>query len=155
MAQLFTSLYQMSVGVTDLNEAQMNTRWQSIDNRLNLLELNNVLTFYIPGGLSVGDIVRFPWPFRARNFSIGLAVNTAPVGSDILFQLEVGGTDVFTAPERPKISDGDQFGTFSVNGTSLAALSENNQAILQIDQVGSGTPGSDLAVVIRGEKTLQ
>lgn len=154
MAQLFTSLYQMAIGVTNLDTSQMNTRWQSIDDRLNFLELNNVLTFFVPGGLVVGNTFRFPWPFRGQNVSIGLAVNTAPVGSALLFQLEVGGTDVFLAAERPTIADGSQFGTYSVNGSSLASFSENNQAIFQIDQVGSGTPGSDLSVIIRPEKIL-
>lgn len=154
MAQLFTSDYQMTLGQTELGVPDMNTRWQSIDDRLNFLELNNVLTFYVPGGLVAGNTIRFPWPFRGQDVSIGLAVNTAPVGDDLLFQLEVGGVDVFVALERPKIADGDQFGTFSVNGSNLAIFSEDDEAIFQIDQVGSGTPGSDLAIIIRPEKTL-
>ncbi len=154
MSQLFTSLYSMTLGVTNLDAPSMNARWQSIDDRLNFLELNNVLTFYVPGGLVVGNTIRFPWPFRGQNISIGLAVNVAPVGDDLLFQLEVGGVDVFAASERPQIDDGNQFGTFSVNGSNLASFSEDDEAILQIDQVGSGTAGSDLAIIIRPEKTL-
>ncbi len=154
MAQLFTSNYQMTVRQTNLDAPQMNTRWQSIDDRLNFLELNNPITFYVPGVLGVGNTVRFPWPFLSQNVSIGLAVNTAPVGSDLIFQLEVGGVDVFATSERPVIADGNQFGTYSVNGSALASFSEDDEAIFQIDQVGSGTPGSDLAIIIRTEKTI-
>jgi len=155
MALLFPTLYKMTLKQTDFSAAEMNTRWQSIDGRLNFLELNNTITYYVPGGLTAPtSILRFPWPFKARNLSIGLAVNTAPVGSDILLQLSVGGTEVFAAGDRPKISDGDNFGTFSVNGSLLASFEEDNEATLEIDQVGSGTPGSDLAIVIRVEKVL-
>lgn len=156
MAQLFTSLYQMTVGppATQFNAAEMNTRWQSLDNRLNVLELNNVLTFYIPGALVVSNLFRFPWPFRGRNISGGLAVNTAPTGAAILCQLTVGGVDVFAAAQRPTIADGAQFGTFSVDGTNLALANIDQPAIFQVDQIGSGVAGSDLAVILRSEKSL-
>lgn len=155
MALLFTSNYQMTLGQSDLDAATLNAIWQSMDARLNLLELNNVQSFYVPGVLAISNVLRFPWPFRARNVSIGLAVNTAPVGLPLLFQLNVGGTDVFAAASRPTIADGDNFGLFSANGTDLTAFSEDDEAIMQIDQVGSGTPGSDLGIIIRSEKTLE
>ncbi len=154
MALLFTSNYQMTLGQTDLDAVTLNAIWQSMDNRLDFLELNNALSFYVPGVLAVGNILRFPWPFRAQNVSMGLAVNTAPTDADLICQLEVGGTDVFKAANRPKIADGDLFGTYSVNGVNLASFSEDDQAIIQVDQIGSTIAGSDLAVIIRGEKTL-
>jgi len=155
MSQLFDAIYKFTENQTDLDAAVFNARFQSIDDRLNFLELNNILSFYIPGVLAVANVLRFPWPFRAQNVSMGLAVNTAPVGLPLLFQLNVGGTDVFAASDRPSIADGDNFGLFSVNGSNLTTFSEDDEAILQVDQIGSGTPGSDLGIIIRGEKTLQ
>ena len=83
---------------------------------------------------------------------MGLAVNTAPTVLPLLFQLTAGGTDVFTAGERPTIAAGSRFGTHSVNGSNLAAFALNDQMILQVDQIGT-VPGSDLGVIIRSEKT--
>ncbi len=155
MALKFATDYIFVENQTKFDAAEMNSRFSDVDQRLNLLELNNVLTFYIPGVLAVGDIVNFVWPFISQNVSMGLAANTAPTDADLLFQLNVGGTDAFLAGERPTILDGIKFGVFSGNGTNLTQFTAGQQAILQVDQVGSTIAGSDLSVVIRGEKTLQ
>lgn len=143
--------YKWKDFVTEIDRV-MNPTFQNIDLRLDDLELRNTLRFFIPGVLAVGDIFRFLWPYPARNVSMGLSVNTAPTVLPLFFQLTAGGTDVFTAGERPTIAAGSQFGTYSANGTNLATLALNDQMILQVDQIGT-VPGSDLSVIIRSEKT--
>ncbi len=154
MALEFEDKYKFTEEQTKFNAREMNDRFEDVDRRLHLLESNNVLTFFKPGVLATGDIVNFIWPFLSQNFSIGLAAVAKPVGSDILLQLTVGGIDVFLPAERPKITDNLFFGVFSGNGTGLGKFEPDDEATLKLDQVGSGTPGSDLGIVIRGEKAL-
>lgn len=151
MSSLITS-YRWKDGFTGIDNV-LNPTFQNLDFRINEQELRNPIRFYIPGGLAVGDLMRFPWPYPAKDISIGLSSNIGPVGSDIICQLTAGGVDVFAAAERPVIADGDQFGVFSAKGTGLAVFAEDDEMVLQVDQVGSGTAGSDLAVIIRAEKT--
>lgn len=151
MSFLITS-YRWKDGVTAIDKV-INPTLQNIDRRLDDQELRNPIRFYIPGVLAAGNILRFPWPYAAKDISIGLSVNVAPVGAALLFQLTAGGTDVFTAGERPTIADGAQFGTFSVKGTNLAVFAVDDEMVLQVDQIGTGPAGSDLGVIIRSEKT--
>ncbi len=130
----------------------MNPTFRNIDLRLDNLELRNPLRFFVPGVLAVGNILRFPWPYPAKDISIGLAVNTAPTVLPLLFQLTAGGVDVFTAGERPTIAAGSRFGTYSVKGTNKLTFASNDQMILQVDQIGT-VPGTDLTLLIRSEKT--
>jgi len=148
---LIIESYRWTDGETSADEI-LNPTWENIDQRIDAQELRNPLRFYVPGVLAVGDVLRFPWPYPAKDISIGLAVNTAPTVLPLLFQLTAGGVDVFTAGERPTIAVGDQFGIFSAKGTNLAVFAANDEMILQVDQIGT-VPGSDLAVVIRSEKT--
>ncbi len=154
----FSTILEMFPGpappATEFNAVEMNKRWQNLDDRINALELNNVQSFFVPGGLVVGDLYRFVWPFQAQNISIGLAVTVKPTDADILAQLEVGGVDVFKAAERPKITGGSFFGAFSVVGTDLGSVNAGDNCIFQIDQVGSTIAGSNISAIIRAEKSL-
>ena len=158
MALDFASILEMFPGptppATKFNAEEMNARWKNLDDRINVLELNNLLTFFIPGVLTVSNTVRFRWPFGSQNVSMGLAVLTAPTVTNLIFQLEVNSVDVFKAGERPIIAAGDMYGNYSVDGTNLGALAENETAIFQVDQIGSGVAGANLAVIMRTEKTL-
>lgn len=144
--------YRWTDGKTRVDDI-LNPTFRDLDLRIDDQELRNTFRFFIPGVLAVANILRFPWPFASRRLSMGLAVNTAPTGAAILAQLAVGGVDVFLAGERPAIAAAAQFGTYSVIGSNLQAFSEDAQAILQIDQIGSGVAGSDLTAIFRSEKT--
>lgn len=77
------------------------------------------------------------------------AVGTAPVGSAILIDVDKNGTTIFTTQaHRASIAA-------AANATSAEAVPDVSGFIagdyltVDIDQIGSGTAGSDLMVVIR------
>lgn len=90
-------------------------------------------TFYAPFNYSLGEI-------RA-------SVGTAPSGADIILDVKVNGTSIYSDPsQRPTIPNG---GTTGVGGTAtITALVPGDVLSIDIDQVGSTTPGSDLTVQI-------
>jgi len=76
-----------------------------------------------------------------------IAANTAPVGAAVIVDVHKDGTTIFTnQAHRPQIADGANVG----NTTDIDVASWATDAYLQIDvdQIGSGTAGSDLTVHI-------
>lgn len=75
------------------------------------------------------------------------SVGTAPAGADILVDVNVNGTTVFsTQTNRPTISAGTNTGeTTTFNTTTIA---DGSYLTVDIDQVGSTTEGADLTVQI-------
>lgn len=89
-------------------------------------------------------------PFNGKIVSVSAAAGTAPVGADMLIDVNVGGTSVFDVDaDRVTIADGAQ--TDVADATGAAADTDFAQGALitvDVDQVGSGTAGSDVTVCI-------
>jgi len=153
MATLFTSTYQMTDKVTPADATEFNNRWQSIDDRFDVLELKQTIaSILIPGTLTAGIKARFVLPFSAQNIEVVLGVVTAPTGADILVDINKAGVTIFaTQANRPKIVDGSTTGAFSpiADVTPLTLL---DVIEIEIDQIGSGVVGADLMVIVRGER---
>ena len=72
----------------------------------------------------------------------------APVGTDIIFDINVNGTTIWTTQSsRFIIPDGENVGT-EVGTIDVTALVEGDIITIDIDQVGSGTPGQDVTLVL-------
>ena len=103
------------------------------------------------GELSVGTDVS-PLPIFAGGAltitEVYVYVKTAPVGASLIVDVNKNGTTIFTAQSnRPQISSGENSDT---SGTpDVTGLAKNDKLTIDIDQVGSTTPGSDLVVLIR------
>ncbi len=79
---------------------------------------------------------------------VRLMVGTAPVGADLIVDVNKNGTTIFTTqPNRPTITAGSNSGGpgTAPDVTSLAA---GDYLTIDIDQVGSSTAGSDLVVSV-------
>lgn len=76
-----------------------------------------------------------------------VVVKTAPTGSSIIVDINKAGTTIFTnQANRPEIAIGE---TQDDSGTpDVTSLSEGDKVTIDIDQVGSGTPGADLTVEV-------
>jgi hypothetical protein len=75
-------------------------------------------------------------------------VKTAPVGESLIVDVNKNGTTIFTTQSnRPQISSGENSDTSG--SPDVTALVKNDKLTIDIDQVGSTTPGSDLVVLIR------
>lgn len=73
----------------------------------------------------------------------------APVGADIIVDMNKNGSTIFTTQaNRPTVPDGQNKGAKSAT-PDIVSVAEGDVMTLDIDQVGSGTPGSDLTVYAR------
>jgi hypothetical protein len=68
-----------------------------------------------------------------------------PVGADLIVDVNRNGTTIFTTQSnRPKILDGGG----SVPGTPDVTILFSGYLTVDVDQVGSTTPGSDITVAV-------
>lgn len=112
--------------------------------------VQDLATFAVSGELSAPTVgtLRFRFPFPANLQAVSAAVNTAPSGADIVLDVNLNGVSITTGTP-PTILDG-AFDT----GVSEFAFDVQNVVAgdylqVDIDQVGSIVPGSDLTVFIR------
>ena len=68
--------------------------------------------------------------------------DNAPIGADLIVDINKNGITIFTTqPNRPKITDGSNSGE---SGTpDIISLAKGDRLSVDIDQVGSTTPGGD------------
>jgi len=92
-------------------------------------------------------------PFRIYNVSgisrtiskVFISVNVAPVGSSMIVDIHRNGTTIFTTQSnRPSILE-NQFSGFSET-IEVSNWGADEYLQLEIDQIGSSIPGSDLTV---------
>jgi hypothetical protein len=114
-----------------------------------------VAQWYISGGLSAaGFAQKIPAPFAATLTGVRLAIGTAPVGAAILVDVNKAGTSIFTTQgNRPTIADG---ATSGGPGTApdVTSVAAGDLLAIDVDQVGSGTAGSNLTVQVLGVPVL-
>lgn len=80
--------------------------------------------------------------------SVNAYANTAPVGASLIFDINLNGTTIWsTQANRVTITASAQTGSQSSFNTT--DLSENDVLTLDVDQVGSSTPGSDIVVKVK------
>lgn len=94
---------------------------------------SNPLRVYNPTG-AVKNIVK-----------VFIAVDTAPVGAAIIVDVHKNGTTIFTTQSnRPQISDGSNTGV--TTSIDTPTWNDGEYLTLDIDQIGSSIPGSNLSV---------
>lgn len=84
--------------------------------------------------------------------TVRAAVNTAPTGAALIIDLNKNGTSIYGAQEnRPSI----QAGTNSALGgtPSVQTFAAGDYITVDVDAVGSSTPGADLTVTVRLRRT--
>lgn len=78
---------------------------------------------------------------------VRIALGVAPSGADAIIDLNKNGTTMFTnQANRPRVAIGANTGTAVPDVTGLVA---GDYLTIDIDQVGSSTPGGDLVVTVR------
>lgn len=131
-------------------------------------DLSIPITFQysVSGTLSAAaGSVPIPVPFPCELVGVSLAVGTAPTSADILVDVNKNGTTVFSdQAKRPKVEATKTTGAVGVEpalaaGTNyiytpyptagpLATFAAGDKITVDVDQVGSGTAGSNLGVVL-------
>lgn len=84
--------------------------------------------------------------------SIAAMVGEAPTVSSVILDINKNGTSIFDTQEnRPHITPGSNSAV--VGSYSVSSLAAGDYLTVDVDQVGSGTPGANLTVVITVLKT--
>lgn len=103
--------------------------------------------YTVNGTLSVGSgAQRFYMPSNATIAQVRASVSQAPVGSSIIVDVNKNGTTIFTTQgDRPTILAA---GFTDTSVPAVTSLVSGDYLTIDIDQVGSTTPGSNLTVQV-------
>jgi hypothetical protein len=105
------------------------------------------------GPLAVGVGVQgYPVPFDCTVIGVRGYLGSAPTGSEAVFDVNRNGVTIFSDPAtRPRAAAGSQV-IPEASGMSVTALNAGDVLTVDIDQIGSGSPGADATLVIRIRK---
>lgn len=106
-------------------------------------------TFEKTGALTVAaGTKRLVFPVAVTILGVTAAVGTAPVGAALIVDVNKNGTTIFsTQGNRPTVADGANASLQKV--PDVSAFAAGDYLTVDVDQVGSGTAGSDLVLTIR------
>lgn len=95
--------------------------------------------------------VTFRMPFALTLTKLKADVNTAPVGSTIIVDVNVNGSTLM-ATTKLTIDENEETSETAATPAALTttALAENDEVTIDFDQVGSSTPGKGLKVTFVG-----
>jgi parallel beta-helix repeat protein len=105
-------------------------------------------TFHQGGVLTTGvGTFKLPWTTSGTITGVRAAAGIAPVGADIIVDVNKNGTSIFSALNQPRVPAGS---TVGAEATTIASpnLVSGDYLTVDIDQIGSSTPGTDLVVVV-------
>lgn len=107
------------------------------------------LVFTYPGAISVSTgTVRFTAPIAMTVIGVSASVGTAPTAASIIIDVKKNGTTIYTTSgNRPTITAASN--TASETTPDITSVSTGDYLTVDIVQIGSSTPGSDLSVVLR------
>lgn len=82
--------------------------------------------------------------------TVDLVAGTAPVGADLIVDVNVDGTTAFSAQTgRPKIVAGQKTGSAVPAQAGVPVdVPPNGVVTVDVDQIGSGTAGSDVTIEV-------
>lgn len=109
---------------------------------------SHLVTYSVDGDLATDTgNHRLPFTSAATLTAVRAMVGTAPTGDDIVVDVNLNGTTIFTTQaNRPTIaSSANDSGNVTPDVTAVSA---GDYLTVDIDQVGSSTPGSNLVVVV-------
>jgi hypothetical protein len=112
--------------------------------------VDDLATFALSGGLTAPMVgtLRFRFPFAATLEGVSAAVNTAPTGASIVLDVNKNGVSIYPISAHPTIlATTFDSGVEAVPDTTGIVSGDYLQ--VDVDQVGSIIPGSDLTVFIR------
>lgn len=106
-------------------------------------------TFSVTGNLAVtGGKSRIYLEGAYVVETIRAAVNTPPGGAPVVVDVNRNGVSIYTTqPNRPSIAAGQNSATG--NNPDVTTFAAGDYLTVDVDAVGSATPGADLTVTVR------
>jgi hypothetical protein len=104
--------------------------------------------------LSTGTAkVTFRMPYAMTVTDVRASVNTAPIGSTIIVDINEAGVSILSTKLSIDASEKTSTTAATPAVISDTALVDDAEMTIDIDQVGSGTPGKGLKIWIKGYKS--
>ena len=94
----------------------------------------------------------FRMPFAMTLTAVRASVNTAPVGSTVIVDINEGGVTILSTKLSIDASELTSTTAATPAVISDTALASDAEITIDIDQVGSGTPGKGLKVILIGSR---
>lgn len=123
------------------------------------VDANKVVVYSFAVGDETTDIttgaakttIRMPYAMTLT--SIRASATTAPVGSRIILDVNLGGTSIFTT-NLLSIDDGEKTSTTASTAANITttALTDDGEITVDIDQIGSTTAGTGIKIYLFGTK---
>lgn len=139
------------------NTFTSNTVIKSSEANANFSALANSIrpTFVFPivGTVTVGTDLA-PSLVVPTNLSIVkayLVVKTAPVGQEIIVDINVNGTSIWNATQANRVEIAASATSGNQTSFDITSLSEGDIITVDVDQVGTTTPGTDLTIQLKCE----
>lgn len=110
--------------------------------------------WYLPGEQAVGANISAEWFATANLTVVGvfLHVKTAPTGAALIVDINKNGVTIFST--QPQINDGATTGGSGAALDGTVTLQDEDSVRVDVDQVGSTTPGEDLTIVLKCEQKV-
>ena len=111
----------------------------------------NTITWARNGQVTVTTgVSRYMFPYISTILGVSAMINTPPIGSDIILDVKKNGTTIFTTQaNRPRIIAGANSTAAEVTNMNITSVAAGDYVTIDINQVGSTTPGADLTVFVR------
>jgi hypothetical protein len=113
------------------------------DETTDLAVADGVVTFQLP----------YDFTLLAGIEGVRASVNTAPVGSTITIDIEIGGSTILSTLLTIDASEKTSYTALAPVIISDTTLTQNVEIKVNIDQIGSGTAGKGLKVMLIGYQT--
>jgi len=112
------------------------------------------LNFFLSGGQSTGTLKGGALVGIAGTIvDVRARILTAPVGSTFIVDVNKNGTTIFTTQaNRPTVADGENVS--STTAPDVTAVAAGDYLSVDVDQIGSGTAGSNLLVSVTIKRAL-
>lgn len=95
----------------------------------------------------------FRLPYALEGISFRASVNTAPVGSTIIVDVNKNGSTMMTTNKLSiDASEKTSVTAATAAGVTTTTASDDDEITVDIDQIGSSTPGKGLKVYVYGNK---
>lgn len=123
--------------------------WSDEHQRWTVVTLDRYLHDITTGTVAVGTgVIRYGFPQAIRLLGCSAMVNTAPTGADLIVDINLDGTTVYTTQaNRPTITAAANSATETV--PDVVDVPAGSYLTVDIDQIGSTVAGADLTVTTR------
>ena len=97
---------------------------------------------------------RAPYPFDMATGFVRASLTTAPTGSDMIIDITMNGTTMFSTPIHIAPGSRTSVGAPMQSVLSIASIPDDAEFLVHVSQIGSSFAGTGLKVALTGKKVV-